>query len=1010
MFEGTFQKMAKTSSKHAIKVLIVWFVILFLLLPFASLLFSQTSYNLASSVVPPNAMATKANNLQSEYFHSSSNNSSAMAVVTTGTPVTVDGTVSKLSSAEKGVQNFLRESGISSNFTSILSIENSSLQGGGRLGLGLVNGTFPLVSSVSSINQTIDGAAELEFGLPHIYYARFLNTNGNRTLAYEAMISNSTNNVSKCFTNTFASKLNNTAGLNKNNIVANISNSINYTVLNTSSPFYRMLNSSENLYVFFKITVTYTNFENYLRAYNNSGIPSLIKIISLQTIEGEFSSNKTIRDFIVNDLNYSVNSFVSDILNLSRFNLNTLRNITSVFVSKGVISYFAGNPFITTGRLSSLQDFIMQLNKTKNITAVASSTMLTGNFANYPILPAKNVYSQFIGTDNSTVIFLLTTSVNLSLSQLSEVHSIFMSHLNTTHNARVYVAGAAALDNQIGSETLAGMERALIIGIALSIVVVGIFFRSIYAAFLPLTVFGFSAAISLAINGLLYKYVLHATVSFVTPTLLLILLLGLSSDYSVYIMARYRREIRHGNPNPVSETGKWAGHAVFTSGLTVAISYVVLYLSHVPILSDAGITNAIGVVVAILVANTFLIAIISKFQKRVFGIRKQDSSRASRNLMSGIAHTVVKNKGKIVVVFLVLSLAAGYFYFTTPTNMNVFTLIPNSSGVQAIEAVNSSFNGDFFDRGFMIVEFSSPTYNNTTGFNKSEINAVTAIEQKLLSTKGISEVFGPTMPFGTYVSYKLSGIPQRYREDYLNQSLSFVGTNSRFIMIDFQLSNLAWLSSSSATVSGLPGVVDSASNRVVSVNVGGLTEGLNDAYSYTSSSFDKMVPILSIAIFAILLIQLGSVFTPIRLILMVLASVVISLVVAYAIDIFALAYPIIIFLPLFTVVTLLAVGLDYDIFMVARVREEVIKGRNDTEGIITSITENGGVITTLGVLLFVTFGSLVFSDVGIISELGIGLALGVLVDTFISWPFFVPSIMLYLERYNWWPSRLSKRD
>jgi len=266
------------------------------------------------------------------------------------------------------------------------------------------------------------------------------------------------------------------------------------------------------------------------------------------------------------------------------------------------------------------------------------------------------------------------------------------------------------------------------------------------------------------------------------------------------------------------------------------------------------------------------------------------------------------------------------------------------------------------------------------------------------------------MPFGTYVPYNYSGIPSIYVDDYRNQSLTFVGTDSRYIMIDFQLSDLAWLSSSSSVVSSLPSVISSAGGNIVSSDVGGLTQGLNDAYSYTSSSFEKMVPILCIAIFAILLLQLGSVFTPIRLILMVLASVVISLVIAYAIDIFALSYPIIIFLPLFTVVTLLAVGLDYDIFMVARVREEVIKGKSDADGIRTSITENGGVITTLGILLFVTFGSLVFSDVGIITEMGIGLALGVLVDTFVSWPFFVPSIMLYLEKYNWWPSKLSKRN
>jgi RND superfamily putative drug exporter len=111
---------------------------------------------------------------------------------------------------------------------------------------------------------------------------------------------------------------------------------------------------------------------------------------------------------------------------------------------------------------------------------------------------------------------------------------------------------------------------------------------------------------------------------------------------------------------------------------------------------------------------------------------------------------------------------------------------------------------------------------------------------------------------------------------------------------------------------------------------------------------------------------------------------------------------------LFSFITLLAVGLDYDIFMITRAREAVIKGMSNEEAIRTSVVENGGVIITLGLLLFAIFFSLIFSGIGIIQEIGTGLALGVIVDTFISWPFFVPAIMLIMKRYNWWPSKIGK--
>ena len=75
--------------------------------------------------------------------------------------------------------------------------------------------------------------------------------------------------------------------------------------------------------------------------------------------------------------------------------------------------------------------------------------------------------------------------------------------------------------------------------------------------------------------------------------------------------------------------------------------------------------------------------------------------------------------------------------------------------------------------------------------------------------------------------------------------------------------------------------------------------------------------------------------------------------------------------------------------------------------IVTSVTENGSVIMLLGTLLFVTFAALYFSAIPLIQEIGIGVGLGVLIDTFISWPLFIPAIMRIIRKYNWWPSKLS---
>ncbi|HEU12509.1 MAG TPA: hypothetical protein ENO35_00260, partial [Euryarchaeota archaeon] len=75
----------------------------------------------------------------------------------------------------------------------------------------------------------------------------------------------------------------------------------------------------------------------------------------------------------------------------------------------------------------------------------------------------------------------------------------------------------------------------------------------------------------------------------------------------------------------------------------------------------------------------------------------------------------------------------------------------------------------------------------------------------------------------------------------------------------------------------------------------------------------------------------------------------------------------------------------------------------------TSLYENGSVIVILGTILIATFLSLYFTSIAIIQEVGVGLALGVLADTLISWMIFIPSVMLIMKKYNWWPSRIGKK-
>jgi RND superfamily putative drug exporter len=191
----------------------------------------------------------------------------------------------------------------------------------------------------------------------------------------------------------------------------------------------------------------------------------------------------------------------------------------------------------------------------------------------------------------------------------------------------------------------------------------------------------------------------------------------------------------------------------------------------------------------------------------------------------------------------------------------------------------------------------------------------------------------------------------------------------------------------------------------VEIHYGGTTQSIYESQSLLDTIFPQVVVILVAAIYILLLIQLRSAFTPLRLIYTILTSVVVSLALIYLTFYFTLNIPIVSFVPLFVVVTMLGVGIDYDIFLVTRIREEVLNGKSDNEAIKTAITKTGGTIMGLGLILASVFGSLLFTGIPILQEIGMAVSAAVLFDTFIVILFVVPALMGMAQRLNWWPTK-----
>ncbi len=555
-----------------------------------------------------------------------------------------------------------------------------------------------------------------------------------------------------------------------------------------------------------------------------------------------------------------------------------------------------------------------------------------------------------------------------------------------------------------GSDEIAhGLERianqsliqSIIIGVIISIIIVGLYFRSIKLAFIPMGFFIFSMTVTLAISYIIFGMIQHSTLSFIVTTLSAILIMGLSTDYSVYIINRY---LRTPTNQRVKTTVQWAGHAVFTSSIIVIISYLVMALFNIPLIGDGGYLNALGIFVTLLVALTLLPSFLHYSHGKSVLEHKIDFGKVA---------AVSRNHKYLLTTFLVVLLILSLIiYEITPTSFDLLSLIPTNPGKLGYYEIVKSYGFDPFDNNYVILKLPYKILNNDK-FNSTDLNIIKNLGMQLLQNGYVNRIETVNYPFGNYID--LSSLNSSYPSYniLLNQSESFIGKSSYYVLIDIYMGNVSFSQGAINSMIPIDKLVSKFS-RDYGVNywVGGPSQSLLDSSNFIKASTYTIVEVLSIIIFVVLSYQLSALLTPLRLLLNVGVSTLTSVAAFYIIFNYLLHYPIIVFGPLFVIVTLFGVGLDYDIFLITRTREEVFKGKSDEEAIEEALKENAGVIIALGLIISAVFGALIFSPIQIISEIGVSITIGVLFETLVSWMFLIPSLMLIMKRYNWWPSKI----
>jgi RND superfamily putative drug exporter len=453
--------------------------------------------------------------------------------------------------------------------------------------------------------------------------------------------------------------------------------------------------------------------------------------------------------------------------------------------------------------------------------------------------------------------------------------------------------------------------------------------------------------------------------------ILSVLVLGAGTDYALLLISRYREELHHHASRVDAMRAAYKGtfEPIVASGATVALGLLVLLLSDLSGNRGLGPIGAIGVVVAVITMVTLLPAFLVLFGRWIFWPRIprfDDADNQLTGTWAKIGQVVERRPRRAWVVTGLLLVVLAAFSTTLKTD-----------GLSTSE----SFTGNpesVVGQKLLLNHFPGGEGDPTKVILKNEL--IPVVSEKLRRIEGVSGVSPEANAAGIIVKNGLS---------ILNVTLS-TAPDSR------------------ESRDRIPAIREAVKSIDGSILVGGTTAVFFDTDVAARHDNRTVIPVVLLLITLILGLLLRSLISAVLLLGTVVLSYFATLGVCALVfnHIFGFAGGDASF-PLFAFIFLVALGIDYNIFLMTRVREESSK-IGTRKGVIKGLTVTGSVITSAGVVLAATFGVLGILPLVFLAELGFAVAFGVLLDTIIVRSILVPALVHEIGPKVWWPSKLSK--
>ncbi|TJY38258.1 MMPL family transporter [Cohnella pontilimi] len=596
----------------------------------------------------------------------------------------------------------------------------------------------------------------------------------------------------------------------------------------------------------------------------------------------------------------------------------------------------------------------------------------------------------------------------LSKTEALDKYPEIRSKVRPPAGMHVFVDGPTATLYDIQQATKNDLSKSERLGLPIALFVLLLIFGSLLAAVMPLIIGIMSVSVTL---GACFFIAQRYSLSNFTPNMVTMVGLAVGIDYALFVVSRFREELvrQRAVSTAVARTCEMAGRSIVFSGFAVLIGMLGLLFINLPVMRSICLGGVLVVLTSVTFSNTLLLALLSIFGHKINRFQifpALQKKRHNSTLWERIAFSVMKRPVFLVLVIsgmlILLMLPIGGMKLAVPT---AEVLPPTYESRQGSDLLKETYDAREANPIHIVVHTPGVVWD------KQSIRDINDYTNTIRTYPGVHKVRSFITMLGNHppgvTAAMVSSDPSKRRIE----EMRLAKDHTALVVV------VPDADPDSASTAGLIRKLRKADTGALQTYVTGASANRVDILDRIDHGLPAMVGFVMAITYMVLFAAFRSIILPLKAVLMNILSLGASLgivvivfqkgILANLLNITSVGYVSIV-LPVTIFCVVFGISMDYEVFLLSRIKEEYEKTGDNERSTATGLMKTGGLITSAAFILIVVVGSFIFTDIEITKALGVGLFSAIFIDATFIRVIFVPALMKLLGRANWWAPAWSR--